>query len=455
MRRRLDLAAALVARPPVLFLDEPTTGLDPRSRIALWEAIEARTTAGTTVLLTTQYLDEADRLCDRIGVIDHGTLIAEGTPDELKDRVGGERLEVRLAEGGSAEDALEALAPMAEDRPSVEDGVVRVPMGRRAGVIAEAVRRLDAASVGVDDIALRRPTLDDVFFALTGRHAEPEEAARRGRRGRRAGDRSRARGGAAMSGLRYALADASVIAKRNLKRIQRQPDLAVGFTVQPIMFVLLFVLVFGGAIATPGFEDYTDFLMPGIIVQTMAFGGFVTALSLAEDMKKGLIDRFRSLPMARSAVLAGRTFADVLTNTVSLTIMIVVGFVVGFSFHNSVPEVIAGIALLLLFGYVFSWVFSFVGISSSSPEAANAFGFMAIFPLTFASSAFVPIDTLPAASEAFAEVNPFTQVVDAVRALFLGVPAGDSIWLSLVWSFGLLAIFLPLSVAKYRKAVTS
>ena len=258
-----------------------------------------------------------------------------------------------------------------------------------------------------------------------------------------------------MSGLGYALADASVIAKRNLKRIQRQPDLAVGFTVQPIMFVLLFVLVFGGAIATPGFEDYTDFLMPGIIVQTMSFGGFVTALSLAEDMKKGLIDRFRSLPMARSAVLAGRTFADVLTNTVSLTIMILVGFVVGFSFHNSVLEVIAGIALLLLFGYVFSWVFSFVGISSSSPEAANAFGFMAIFPLTFASSAFVPIDTFPAGLEAFAEVNPFTQVVDAVRALFLGVPAGDSIWLSLVWCFGLLVIFLPLSVAKYRKAVTS
>ncbi|HSL64721.1 MAG TPA: ATP-binding cassette domain-containing protein [Gaiellaceae bacterium] len=192
MRRRLDLAASLVARPPVLFLDEPTTGLDIRSRIGLWEAIEALVAEGTTVLLTTQYLDEADRLASRIAVIDHGLLIAEGTPDELKAQVGGDRLEVHLdggvADAAAAERAVAALAPIAAGRPSLEDGSLRVPLRGRRGAIAEAVRRLDEVGIGIDDIGLRRPTLDDVFLELTGHAAEAaangsdqatEESARR------------------------------------------------------------------------------------------------------------------------------------------------------------------------------------------------------------------------------------------------------------------------------------
>ena len=175
MRRRLDLAAALVARPPVLFLDEPTTGLDPRSRIGLWEAVEARVADGTTVLLTTQYLDEADRLADRIAVIDRGVVIAEGTSDELKAQVGGEQLEVMLEDAGQAEAAAAALGPMGDDPPRIRDGSVVVALQRRRGAIAEAVRRLDEAGIDVADLALSRPTLDDVFLALTGRAAERDE----------------------------------------------------------------------------------------------------------------------------------------------------------------------------------------------------------------------------------------------------------------------------------------
>jgi ABC-2 type transport system ATP-binding protein len=174
MRRRLDLAAALVAQPPVLFLDEPTTGLDPRSRLSLWEVIEGLVSEGTTVLLTTQYLDEADRLASEIAVIDQGRVIAGGTPDELKDRVGGERLEISLDDAAHAEVAARALASMADEPPSVAGKVVRVAVHRRSGAIVEAVRRLDEAGVGVEDIALRRPTLDDVFLALTGHAAEAD-----------------------------------------------------------------------------------------------------------------------------------------------------------------------------------------------------------------------------------------------------------------------------------------
>jgi ABC transporter DrrB family efflux protein len=248
------------------------------------------------------------------------------------------------------------------------------------------------------------------------------------------------------------LADTLVLARRSLMRIPRAPDLLLSFTVQPIMFVLLFVYVFGGAIVTPGYE-YVDFLMPGIIVQTMAFGGFVTALGLAEDLRKGLVDRFRSLPMSRAAVLVGRTIADVGTNTISLAIMIAVGLLAGFSFGAPAYDVAAGIGLMLLFGYAFSWVFAFIGLTASSAEASQAIGFILIFPLTFVSSAFVPVDSMPAALQAFAEVNPFTTTVDAMRALFLGAPAGNDIWGAILWAIGIAALFATLSVARYKRAV--
>jgi ABC-2 type transport system ATP-binding protein len=175
MRRRLDLAAALVARPPVLFLDEPTTGLDPRSRLALWDTIEGLVSGGATVLLTTQYLDEADRLADQIAVIDHGRVIAEGTPAQLKSDCGGERLEVRLADASQGPQAVAALAVLAAGNASLEDSTVRVPLRERKGALAEAVRRLDAVGVAADDLAVVSPTLNDVFLRLTGHGAEPDE----------------------------------------------------------------------------------------------------------------------------------------------------------------------------------------------------------------------------------------------------------------------------------------
>jgi ABC-2 type transport system permease protein/oleandomycin transport system permease protein len=253
-----------------------------------------------------------------------------------------------------------------------------------------------------------------------------------------------------MSSLAMSASDTLVLAKRNLARIPRQPDLLIAYTIQPVMFVLLFVFVFGGAIQTPGFE-YVDFLMPGIIVQSIAFGGFVTALGLAEDVKKGLIDRFRSLPMSRGAVLLGRTFSDVALNCLSLVVLFAVGFAAGFNFIDAtVVDVVAGIVLCLFLGYAFSWIFALVGLYSSSPETANAIGFTLIFPLTFASSVFVPVDSMPDGLRQFAEVNPFTTISDAVRSLWLGTPAHTDVWMAFVWCTVLTAIFAPLAVARYR-----
>jgi ABC transporter DrrB family efflux protein len=253
--------------------------------------------------------------------------------------------------------------------------------------------------------------------------------------------------------MRRLVSDTLIIAERNLIRLPRAPELFIGYTLQPIMFVLLFRYVFGGAIRTPGYT-YVDFLLPGIIVQNTAFGGFATALGLNEDVRKGLIDRFRSLPMSRAAVLGGRTLADVATNSLSITILIVTGVIVGFAFHTSFLHAVAGVGLLLLFGYAFSWFLAFLGLLVSSSESVNSLGFIAVFPLTFVSSAFVPVVSMPDGLRQFAEVNPFTVVVDAIRHLWLGAPAHNYVWGAVAWSFVIIAVFAPAAVARYRRAAS-
>lgn len=255
--------------------------------------------------------------------------------------------------------------------------------------------------------------------------------------------------------MRRLVSDTLVVTERNLIRLPRAPELLLAFTIQPIMFVLLFRYVFGGAIRVPG-GSYAEFLIPGIIVQNIAFGGFVTALGLNEDMQKGLIDRFRSLPMARAAVLAGRTSADIVTNALSMTILLVTGLLIGFSFHASVAHVVLGILLALLLGYAFSWVFAFLGLLVKTPEAANSVGFIAVFPLTFISSAFVPGQTLPTPLRQFADVNPFTVVVNELRYLWTGQQVhGYHVWQAFAWVVVILVVFAPIAVARYRRAAGS
>jgi ABC-2 type transport system permease protein/oleandomycin transport system permease protein len=256
-----------------------------------------------------------------------------------------------------------------------------------------------------------------------------------------------------LSGTRSAIADARVVTGRNLLHFVRQPQLLIFSTIQPIMFVLLFVYVFGGAVAgsLPGGVGYADYLLPGIFVQSVAFRATQTAVGLSEDLERGVVDRFRSMPMARSAVLLGRTVADLVRNIVIIALMIVVGYLVGFSFHAGLLQAIASVAVVSAFGFAMSWIFAYVALTVRGAEAAQSAGFVVIFPLVFASSVFVPVSSMPSWLQAVAKANPVSLTANTARsyALERGVPS--SLGATSAWIAGLLVVFIPLCVWRYRR----
>jgi ABC-2 type transport system ATP-binding protein len=467
MRRRLDIASSLLTRPRVLFLDEPTTGLDPRSRNEIWAIVRELRRGGTTLLLTTQYLEEADQLADRIAVIDRGKVIAEGTGNELKDRVGGQILEVELASAAQRDRARAVLAGVGcgEPEPDERPDRLTLPAPRHGlQLVEEAAAELRRAQIRVSDIGLRRPTLDDVFLQLTGAPPSEDGGGPSSRTRRRPRPQPPAPNVSAPRRavswlrrppprvLRSAVTDAAVVTGRNLRHFIRQPDLLTFSTIQPVIFVLLFIYVFGGAVSRslPHGVTYVDFLLPGIFVQSVTFRASQTAVGLSEDLQRGVIDRFRSMPMARSAVLLGRTVADLVRNILIIGLMIAVGYLVGFRFHGGVAGAAACIAVVAAFGFALSWIFAFVALTVRGAEAAQTAGFVVIFPLVFASSVFVPVSTMPHWLQAFAKVSPVTVTADAARSLALfGTPA--SLGAAAAWIGGLLAVFIPLSVWRYRQ----
>lgn len=254
--------------------------------------------------------------------------------------------------------------------------------------------------------------------------------------------------------MAYAVRDVLAMTWRNLLTIRRLPQLLVFATIQPLLFVLMFRYVFGGSIQVPG-VDYVNYLMPGIFAQVVAFGAVNTAVGLAEDRHTGLIERLRSLPMARSAVLAGRTLADLARNVLVVALMVAVGFAVGFRVQTNAAKLLLGIVVLLLFGYALSWIFAFVGLSVPNAESAQAAAFPIMLPLVFASSAFVATENMPDWLQVFAEHQPVTAAVDAVRSLALGGPWLGDVGVSLAWTAGVLAVFVPLSVRRYRRGAAA
>ena len=255
--------------------------------------------------------------------------------------------------------------------------------------------------------------------------------------------------------VRWAVRDTWTVTKRNLRHFVRQPRLLMFSTIQPVMFVALFSFVFGGvaADALPEGVDYIDFLLPGLFVHSAAFRSTQTAVGLAEDLERGVVDRFRSMPMSRSAVLAGRTFADLVRSLSVITLMIIVGSIIGFRFTEGPLAALGAVLVVGLFGYLMSWIFCWLALVVPGAEAAQTAGFVVVFPLVFASSIFVPVETMPGWMAAIAEASPLTATANTARALSIGGPVLAPALRTFAWCFGLLALVIPLSVRRYRRIV--
>ena len=444
MRRRLDLAATLVGRPSVMLLDEPTAGLDPRSRAELWSLVDEVAADGTTVLLTSQHLEEVERLANRVVVIDRGRVVADGTPDALKRAVGADVLEVRVLDSTTL-DAAGALLGDLGDGANLDHDERRVAVPTRQGIpaLVTAARRLDDADISLADLALRRPSLDDVFLALTGdgRTVElelpvapaPAEAP-----------------AAAASHPDHRVGDIALVTKRYLTRFARTPQLLFLGTVQPVVFVVMLNAVFGGLVVGARGGSYVQYLIPGVLVMSIALGGGVTAAGLAEDVRDGIADRFRSLPMSRVAVLAGRTVADLARTALGMVVVIAVGHLMGFRFLGGATRGVVVLALVLLFAFAMSWLFCVLGLAVKEPQAATLVSLLDQLPLVYLSGVWIPVDTMSGGLQTFARNQPVNVVVDAVRALVVGEAALHLVVVAVAWCAGILAVCVPLAVRQYR-----
>ena len=462
MRRRLDIAASIVVTPELMFLDEPTTGLDPRSRNQVWDIIRALAAEGTTILLCTQYLDEADQLADGIAVIDHGRVIAEGTPAQLKASVGSGALHVRLLDPEQRPQAAErcSRASSAACTSSPTRRALTAPCSD-ADRGAEAVAALTRAG-----IARRR---------LLARPAEPRRGLPRPHRASR-----RSRGGAGMSteptqpasaptpaapdrraALRKALAStprpprasavpaALTFGWRGMLKVKHVPEQLLDVTITPVMFVLMFTYLFGGAIAGSTGE-YLEYILPGMLVMSVLFTTVYSGVALNTDLTQGVVDRFRSLPIWRPAPLVGALLGDSVRYVIAGTVIIVLGVILGFDPEGGVLGVLAALGLVVVFAFGLSWVFTTLGLLLRSPNAVMNAGFMGIFPLTFLTNVFVDPATLPGALEAFVNVNPISILADASRGLMEGSADASDIVIVLAVAAGLTAVFAPLTSRLYR-----
>ena len=458
-RRRLDLAASLMGRPRVLFLDEPSSGLDLQGRLNLWQRVRDLATSGVSVVLTTQYLEEADKLASWIVVVDKGRIVASGTSDALRRQIGEEFIEVTLIDPASAGEATTLLRGFVSDEARLEADGTRLilPVRGEKVSVPEVVRVLDSSHIGLEQVLVRRPTLDDVFLTMTGSRGNvvpskqtlPNSAHSNAQLGQPSHDDRRWPPSRRwFDAIVRATTDWLVMTRRNLTKYFRAPRQLLLSAVQTTLFVLMFAYVLGGAIKTNQ-GTYVNFLLPGLFIWTVSLGALYTGVGLADDASKGMFERFRSLPIVSSAVLAGRVVADSIRNLFILALLAGIGFAVGFRVRTAWALVVA-LLVSLLFGFAIQWAAALIGLRAPNPEAAQQLGFTLLFPLGFASSAFVPVSSMPAGLATIVRVNPVTAAADAVRGLCLGGATERPLLRTLAWIAGALIVLIAATARTYR-----
>ena len=463
MRRRLDIAASIIKTPEILFLDEPTTGLDPRSRNSLWKVIRDIAQTGTTVVLTTQYLEEADQLADCITVMDEGRIVSNGTADELKASVGRNILHLQPLDTGK--ESLQTVAATIAKHFATTETVTSISQHSVAVTAAqpeqgiEILAALERDHVPIKSYALQRPSLDEVFLALTGNQKTTQDdiasgqVLKNGHSESPQGNGTARQLGVAKSGRAHHInmvMDSVMLGWRSLLKVKHIPEQFMDVLITPVMFTFMFAFLFGGALAG-SVEQYLSFLVPGMLVQTLTFNSVYSGMNIHTDIAKGIFDRFKSMPIWAASPFFGLFVGDCLRHIISGVFLLLFSMLIGFRLNTGVHNVLLALILLIAFALSVSWLFVIFGLMMRSVSAVMSSSWMLLMPLVFMSNIYASPDTMPGWLQTFIAFNPVTWQVDTTRMPFAGEYHPAVLARSVAASLGLTLALAPIAVRAYRR----